>query len=204
MQSQIRSVKINPMKKKLTNRDKQAQATKKKIYQVGIKLIQKHGLDGVNVTQIAKSAGVSVGTFYHYYNSKLDLFMDLYRKADQYYETELVHSLKGCSYPKNVYRFFDEYAELAVENGVPLTQKMYVPENTLFTARTQGMHAVLEALICDAQVCGLCKLKDTPQEIEKELFLIARGVIFDWALYEGSYDLKEKMQKMLALYLESA
>lgn len=192
------------MKEKLTSRDKQAQATKKKIYQVGIKLIQKYGLDGVNVTQIAKSAGISVGTFYHYYQSKLDLFMELYRKADHYYETELAHSLKEYPYPQNIHRFFEEYAELAVKNGVPLTQKMYIPENTLFTARTQGMHSVLETLVRDAQDCGLCKLKSTPQEIEKELFLIARGVIFDWALYEGSYDLKEKMRKMLTLYLKHA
>lgn len=200
----MRPVKINSMKEKLTSRDKQALATKKKIYQIGIKLIRKYGLDGVNVTQIAKSAGISVGTFYHYYNSKLDLFMELYRKADHYYETRLIHSLKESPYPQNIYRFFEEYADLAAENGVRLTQKMYVPENTLFTARTQGMHSVLQILVRDAQGCGLCKLKNTPQEIEKELFLIARGVIFDWALHEGSYDLKKKMQRMLAIYLEHA
>ena len=59
-------------KQKMTSRDIQAQATKDKIYKVGIELIQKYGIDGVNVTQIAKAAGVSVGTFYHYYTSKLD------------------------------------------------------------------------------------------------------------------------------------
>lgn len=59
------------MKKKLTSRDRQAIATKKKIYDTGVSLLQQYGFDGVNVSQIAKKAGVSVGTFYHYYTSKM-------------------------------------------------------------------------------------------------------------------------------------
>lgn len=189
------------MEKKLTNRDKQAHATKNKIYQIGIKLIQKYGLDGVNVTQIAKASDVSVGTFYHYYKSKLDLFMDLYRIGDDYFERELIHTLTELPYPQCIYAFFEEYADMAERNGVKLTQKMYIPENSLFITRTNGMHAVLTSLIEKAQQSNLCNTKKSPQELENELFLIARGVIFDWALHEGSYDLKGKMREMLGVYV---
>lgn len=187
--------------KNLTSRDRQALATKKKIFQVGIKLIQKHGLDGVNVTRIAKAAGVSVGTFYHYYTSKLDLFMDLYRSADQHFETELAASLKALPFEGQIQAFFEEYADMAEKNGVDLTRKMYIPENSLFISRKQGMHSVLEEIIAAAQGSGICSTKNTPREIESELFLIARGVIFDWALHEGSYNLKEKTRKMLEIYI---
>jgi len=37
-------------------------------------------------------------------------------------------------------------------------------------------------------------LKDmTPEDIAEILFIAGRGVIFDWCLHEGQYDLKEKM-----------
>lgn len=192
---------MDEKEKNLTSRDRQALATKNKIFQVGIKLIQKHGLDGVNVTRIAKAADVSVGTFYHYYKSKLDLFMDLYRSADQYFETELAGNLKSMSFERQIQAFFEEYADMAQRNGVALTRKMYIPENSLFLSRKQGMHAVLQEIIAAAQNSGACSTKNTPQEIESELFLIARGVIFDWALHEGSYNLKEKTRRMLEIYI---
>lgn len=216
------------MEKKLTNRDKQAIATKKKIYEVGIELLQKQGFDQANVSQIAKSAGVSVGTFYHYYTSKLDLFMDLYRTADTYYEETISQRLSGLSFQEQVILFFREYCQMAENNGVELTQKMYVPDNTLFLGRSQGMHQVLLEIIERAMDKGIIKWdtqgtrggsnthpnpaspnspealseKDAAQQMADDLFLIARGVIFDWALRSGEYDLKEKMEDMLLIYIE--
>ena len=191
------------MEKKLTSRDKQAIATRKKIYKVGMRLIQKYGIDRVGVSQIAKAAGVSVGTFYHYYKSKLDLFMDIYRQADSFYEIELAPQLEGLSFEEKVQTFFREYASLAINNGVQLTQKMYVPENSLFISRDTGMHKVLQAIITKAQADGECSLVQAPEEIAEELFITARGVVFDWALHEGHYDLKEKMEKMLEIYINA-
>ena len=107
-------------KQKMTSRDIQAQATKDKIYKVGIELIQKYGIDGVNVTQIAKAAGVSVGTFYHYYTSKLDLFMDLYRSADAYYENQLAGQIRHMAFDEQIQAFFLQYASMAENNGVGL------------------------------------------------------------------------------------
>ncbi len=62
------------MEKELTNRKKQALATREKLYTVGIKLLRAKGFDNVHIEQIAKDAGVSIGTFYHHFSSKLDLF----------------------------------------------------------------------------------------------------------------------------------
>lgn len=191
------------MEKKSTNRAKQAMATKKRIYKFGIKLIQQHGLDGVNITQIAKAAGVSVGTFYHYYSSKLDLFMDLYRSADSYYENELAAQISDLPFEKKIQTFFSYYAEMAEKNGVPLTQKMYIPENTLFISRDTGMHFVLKNILHSAQDEGICTDSRSPENISDDIFLIARGVIFDWALHEGNYNLKEKMEAMLTIYIKT-
>lgn len=191
------------MEKKLTNRDKQAIATKEKIYKTGMEMIKKHGFDGISVSRIAKSAGVSVGTFYHYYTSKLDLFMDLYRIADTYFENEVAAETAMMPFGEKIKTFFREYCSMAENNGVELTCKMYVPDNSLFLARSGGMRKVLMDIISveTGEHSGSCDAK-TAEEICDDLFLIARGTIFDWALHGGKYDLKGKMDKMLDVYLD--
>lgn len=199
MQSQTKNERA---KKTLTSRDRQAIATKQRIYEVGINLIQQHGFDGIKINQIAKAAGVSVGTFYHYYTSKLDLFMDLYRAADAYYEETVAVLLEPLGLKDKIQRFFQEYCTIAENTGVDLIRKMYIPDNTLFLARSQGMHQVLLQTVDSAGSEKGLSLKKTSQEHSDDLFLIARGVIFDWALRGGEYDLKEKMKQMLDLYLK--
>lgn len=190
-------------KKTLTSRDRQAIATKQRIYEVGIDLIQQHGFDSIKVNQIAKAAGVSVGTFYHYYTSKLDLFMDLYRVADTYYEETVAGLLEPLDFREKIQHFFQEYCMIAEHNGVDLIRKMYIPDNTLFLARSQGMHQVLLQMLDSASIKNGFSTEKTSQQHSDDLFLIARGVIFDWALRDGEYDLKEKMRQMLDLYLKA-
>ena len=33
----------------------------------------------------------------------------------------------------------------------------------------------------------------TPEGITDYLFIVGRGVVFDWCLHDGNYDLEEKM-----------
>ena len=63
------------MKKKLTSRTRQADATRKRIYNTAIRLFKQYGYEQVSVSQIAKAANVGIGTFYHYYESKIELFI---------------------------------------------------------------------------------------------------------------------------------
>jgi AcrR family transcriptional regulator len=52
---------------------------RKAILDAALKLISKNGFHGTAVSRVAKEAGVSAGTIYHYFDSKDDLIDDLYR-----------------------------------------------------------------------------------------------------------------------------
>lgn len=52
------------------SRQLQADATRQKILDKGIALIEKQGYDKVTIEDITNAAGVSIGTFYHYFDSK--------------------------------------------------------------------------------------------------------------------------------------
>ncbi|MBP1736409.1 MAG: transcriptional regulator, TetR family [Oscillospiraceae bacterium] len=68
-------------KAELTSRAKQAIETKRRIVRCAKKLVQKSGFDKVSVSQISEAAGITVGTFYYYFQSKDDLLYELLPKA---------------------------------------------------------------------------------------------------------------------------
>ena len=80
------------MAKKTTDRDRQAAATRKKIYRCGVRLMNRCGYENITVAQIAEKAHVSVGTFYHYFASKFSLLVEVYRLGDVFF-TERVPAL---------------------------------------------------------------------------------------------------------------
>lgn len=70
------------MEKKLTRKE-QAQATKRKIYQSAIELIQNKGYENVSIEDIVQKANTAKGTFYLYFKSKQDLIYHTIQMYDE-------------------------------------------------------------------------------------------------------------------------
>lgn len=186
------------MANKMTNRAKQAEATKNKIYECGVKLIRKYGFDRVTVEQIAKEAGVSVGTYYYYFETKYDLFGEMFKRADDYFLTHVVGKFKSESYKEKVVEFFEKYAEFNYLDGVDMVKKLYTSDNKMFITKGREMQNILQAIIEEGQQKGeLSKAQDS-SEITRILFVIARGIVYDWCLNDGKIDLKDEMKKIIS------
>lgn len=72
--------------KPVSSRKQQALETKTRIYQTALSLMEKKNYQSITIEEISKSAGVSVGAFYHYFKSKNDIFFEIYQEADRYFE----------------------------------------------------------------------------------------------------------------------
>jgi TetR/AcrR family fatty acid metabolism transcriptional regulator len=187
---------------KLTNRAKQAIETKNRIYECGVTLIRKQGFDQVTVDQISKEAGVSVGTYYYYFNSKFDLFSEIYHKGDEYFLTNVAGNLKSSDSIGKVLEFFNSYAVFNQINGIDLVKKLYTSDNKMFITKGRSMQTILQEIIKDGQSNGEIPTKKTSEEITQTLFLVARGVIYEWCLYDGTTDLNSSMNELISLVLE--
>ncbi|HBF39750.1 MAG TPA: TetR/AcrR family transcriptional regulator [Firmicutes bacterium] len=197
------------MGKKLTNRSKQALCTKKRIYQGGVKLIEKYGYENVTVDQIAKKAGVSVGTYYHYFQSKFDLFVEIYRQGDEYFKAkvpELLDRHESCA--SRVIAYFALYGQLSIDDGLEMVRNLYVPTNKMFLTHGRAMQDLLTEILRQGQVAGEIINSETPEKITEQLFVAARGVIFDWSLRDGQsdiiVDMKDMTQRLIGTYLNQA
>ncbi len=192
------------MAKRLTNRSKQALSTKNRIYQNGIQLIEKYGYENVTVEQIARKAGVSVGTYYHHFQSKFDLFVEIYRQADEYFKAqvpELLTRYSGCA--DRVAAYLGLYARLAIDNGLEMVRNLYVPTNKMFITHGRAMQDLLTEILRQGQAAGEISAAVPPENITEKLFVAARGVIFDWSLHDGESDLIADMADMIQRLLRS-
>lgn len=187
----------------MTKRAKQAMVSKSKIYKCGVNLIRKYGFDAVTIEQIAKKAGVSVGAFYYYFDSKMDLLREIFNKADQYFHDEVESSLIAINCKDRIVEYFDRYADYTLSTGLELTGKLYTSDNKMFIVEGRAMQNVLTNILRVGQEKNEINNDITAEVITRMLFIVARGVIFDWCLYDGKLDLKAEMNLIIGKMIKN-
>lgn len=191
------------IKGKVTKRKLQALETKQRIYKSAIAMIQKKGFDNVTIQDINEHAGVSVGTFYHYYKSKEDVFFELYRIADEFFEDKVFPLLYAEEFTsiERILLFFRNYARFNVENGIEYVSQLYNTKNSFFVSRDRYMLDLLFRIIQEGQKKEELSSEYDPELIMEDLFIVSRGIVFDWCLHNGEYDLEEKLHIHLKRHL---
>ncbi len=183
----------------MTNRQQQAIDTKNRIYAASIELMEHKGFENITIAEISKKAHVSVGAFYHYFTSKNDILAEVFKKADDFFSTAVVKKLEGQTTKEKIVTFFSEYAKFNNGNGVATTKHLFNPEVKFFIKKNRPMHAVLRDILREGQDKGEVRTDITPEELERHLFVLGWGTIFEWNLFNGKFDLDETMKKRMAL-----
>jgi TetR/AcrR family fatty acid metabolism transcriptional regulator len=184
-------------KKPRTKRQEKAVETKNRIYNAAIDIMDRKGFEKLTIVDISKKAGVSVGAFYHYFKSKNDILAEIFRKADEYYSTIVVPGLNNKNAPDQIVEYFDHYAKFNVASGVEMTQQLFNPKIKFFIKKGRPMHTILQDLIQKGQEKKEIKNDTDPEELARFLFVLARGLVFEWSLYEGRYDLEATMHRYI-------
>jgi len=183
--------------KELTSRELKAIQTKNRIYKTALELIERDGFDKVAIGDICKAAEVSVGLFYYYFPSKNDILYEIYKQADNYFDTEIKNGLKPNSYPDKIREYMESYIKFVSDDGIDLIRNLYIPTNTFFIEKGRGMQRVLKILIEEGQAVGQISDHMRPDDLVLYIFTVLRGIAFDWCLYSGDYDLIKKAEPFI-------
>jgi TetR/AcrR family fatty acid metabolism transcriptional regulator len=190
-------------KKPSTKRQERAVETKNRIYTAAIDLMDRKGFEKLTIVDISKKAGVSVGAFYHYFKSKNDILAEIFRKADDYFSTKVIFSLNKKSIPDQIVEYFDHYAKFNAASGVEMTQQLFNPKIKFFIKKSRPMLTILRDLIRKGQEKKEIRTDTDAEELSRFLFILARGVVFEWSLYEGRYDLEATMHKYMEILVST-
>lgn len=191
------------MEEKLTNRQIQAINTKNKIYNAAVELLENNGYQNIRIEDICKQAGVSVGSFYTHFNSKNDILVEIFKRADDYFREEVLKSLGDKSVLDKIIDYFDYYAKYDESLGIDMAKQLYTFDNKMFITEGRYMQGLLNEIIIDAQKNGYLYLDIPAAEITKQLFVVARGVVYDWCLHDGGYNVREAMRNFIKRMLST-
>jgi AcrR family transcriptional regulator len=184
------------MEKSPTRRQLQAKATRKHIYDTAMRLMGERGYDEVSIADIVKAAEVSTGSFYHYFKTKDHIFFEVYAQADEYFLEEVVPRLEGPP-RERIVQYFDHYARFNVERGLEHARMIFNTHNKHFADKSRFMIQAFCAMMRDCAADGSLAVEWSPDEITEFLFTVARGLVFEWCINDGAFDLEKRMSQYI-------
>jgi hypothetical protein len=116
---------------------------------------------------------------------------------DEYYETTVESELIKENYYDNIVLFFKYYGAYNKIRGTDAVKQLYFALNPLFIDKGRYMYHLLHKILERGEAEGHLTKEMTIDEIEEFLLVIARGLVYDWLLHGGEYDLESKMVKYI-------
>lgn len=195
------------MAERMTTRKKQAMEMRSRIQAVALDLFDKEGFENVSVEEIAQSAGCSVGNIYHYFKSKDELAIQVTSSVDAAYtelEKDYLADEKTPARDKLI-DFVGQSLQISIQE--PVLYKSFIhglkyPEQGVLKKGEKRVYfSLLHELVCACQSEGSISTDYDADDIVEQLVVLHRGMLFEWRIYEQSFDLITRGRDMANILL---
>ena len=186
---------------RVTKRALQAINTRNRIYESATRLMKTNGFDNMTIEQISDAADVSVGAFYHHFGSKNEILNEIFKRADDYFSENVLCRLAGETMAERIVSFFCHYARFNIDLGVDHVSALFKTQSRIFVSSNRLMFTALRDLISRALESGELASRLDPEEITELLLTTARGLTYNWCLYNGGFPLEKKMQRYMEFHV---
>lgn len=189
----------------MTTRQQKASETKMRILQTALALFSEKGFDRVSVDEIVRKSDTSKGAFYGHFTSKYDIFLEKFKEIDQFYsdfERSLPDELSAEDKIRKL--AIAQMAYLRNEMGRDGIRSLYAyaltPSVDNYLSDTERpLYAILEKLIVEGQQKGELTSSTAPGRLAMFISRSMRGTLYDWAIFDGEFDLTHEIDRLLEL-----
>lgn len=184
---------------------KRTEQTKRKLLNAFMELIKEKGYENVTIRDICNRSGISNGAFYHQYGSKDALAQTAYLQVDFILTPEFMDEINALPPMEGLYELFKAEMKYIAEDAQMVTSEYYklllnVKNENEYKKNRPYYQAVLHLVnICIQNNIVKWKISN---EIVDYLFQFTRGLIFDWCIHNGSYDLVHRFDKYFVVLCE--
>lgn len=180
----------------MTKRQKQAQETRRILFENAVTLFREKGFDSVTVEEITTRAGTAKGSFYTYFRTKSDIIIEEFKAIDGFYE-KYQHNLKRYGTAKERIVAFTRAQMKHVRDAVGLTiLKILYSTNIMdplaekFLINPQRyLHGLVKEIIVFGQSTGEFRTDVDADELTIFFNRSMRSVFLDWAISDNDWDL---------------
>jgi len=187
----------------VTNRQLQAEETKRKIFYATMTLLQKYDAEDIKIMDIVEAANVSVGSFYNHYSSKKEVFAESYKLEDSYFEEVVEPQLIQEDVRDRLRFFFDQYA-IYNSKIANIGRLRYVLScNNIYVERSYdtGTLGVLQRIIQWGVDNHQLRLDESMISMGHFMLVSARGLIDNWYTRKEIFDLQNEMQSFVTRFI---
>lgn len=185
----------------LTHQQNKSHNTKQLLIEKAIDLFIEHGYEVVGVRDIALAADVTTGAFYYYFKSKYDVVNTIYQQNDRYFGELLRHQfqnkLPNDSLTDGILSFFTDHLTTTILQQEKNFSHHYMFQLRFRSTETSNMFQGIAKLVEKAIDLGEIDPSASPIEITQYLFVIFRGVVYEWCVTEKDMDLRREVHKYL-------
>ena len=193
------------MSKMPGKREINSEAKKELILKKSLELFRQYSYEKITVADICSECNVNVGTLYHHFGSKLGILRAI--SNDLSHESALKKNdpkqvKKPC---ETIMRFLLDYSNRWETLGIDLTtqifqnfQEIYVDPRTYTLKESQSIRS-LAIYIKASQEAGFFDPDADAGKTADMIMLIGRGVVYDWCMQKGNFNLSEKALEVMKL-----
>jgi AcrR family transcriptional regulator len=190
----------------MSKRSEKSQEAKKHILDAVTVLLEAHDFEVVTVRNICEKAGISTGTFYHYFADKTDLLTEFISMSfDAFGKTKSFSAANSDTNQAviDTIVFFADYFE---SMGIDFVSSYFSPKNKSLDMdalwKMNNHRQLLDFILSQLQTLHTQGVMD-PLQVHTEMSTIFFGSLFNWCVKRGEYDLHNTLKKMLTVHLNS-
>ncbi|MGD0856007.1 MAG: TetR/AcrR family transcriptional regulator [Dehalococcoidia bacterium] len=186
-----------------TPREQKTLITKQKLYLTALSLFSEKGYDAVSVSEICKKAGYTKGAFYNSFTSKHDILVIQLQEVDEFHRIVFKTMPADFGPTQKIIHFITQTAKKFDEIGYAVLKSLYLAElspssSVHYTLNTERpVYSGLKQIIEEGQRTGVFNPDSEPEKIVAQILHYIRGVLFEWTLSNGGFDLCKEFQHMI-------
>jgi TetR/AcrR family transcriptional regulator, fatty acid metabolism regulator protein len=197
------------VKNKFSKRKLQGIETKKRLMNCAISLFREKGYHNVTVDEIIEKAESSKGGFYTHFNSKEELLYNLVGMLDEAYMefvdqefTDKSSSEKILSFIQFVFKIIEEQIGLEFIAVIYASQIKDMTSQRFAVTPQRKFYQILEKFINEGKEKSEITNSLPVEYAVRVITTGIRGVVYDWCLSNGEFDLVEYGSEIITILLK--
>jgi AcrR family transcriptional regulator len=169
--------------------------------------MDEEGLKNVTIKDICEKAGISIGSFYHYFSSKDSIVQEMYQLMDEYFllnKDNICSHFSACDDIIDFVTHFGLYVEQWGYYANLLVIRTSVEEAAKGSSNQQRrIYNVLKDIIDTGIEDKFFKISIDDDDLASTIFVIIRGYLLEWTKQGADYPVKDNMVRQVKYLLNS-
>lgn len=180
---------------------------REQLLEAAVRIIRRDGAQGLTVRNVCEEAGLSNGTFYHYFQNKDDLMMAFVRE-DSF--ERFVLQTPTAQIARRITELYLCLIRKYEALGLDFMKHFYTTDNRALSAymgQENGSFAEGTVMLrCERELAlarreGVLSDQANVHELSVDLCTIVKGCVFEWALNNGGMEMETCLLRIVQRYL---